>query len=207
MKKRHPVALSSPDALDGTSAPLPSQPADQTQKTPPRVSKPSAHHDQCGAPTADVESHRKRLREAFGNTMSDEFVDVLLGKLIEALRPGSLETLEEATVNAALAIIHSMHPQSELQALVAVEIVAAGFSGLRLLRQSQHLLTADYIETYGNYAIKLLRLQNDMIQTFERCRGGNKQTVEVRHLHIHSDAKAMVGIINPPDDQEGGDQK
>jgi hypothetical protein len=35
-----------------------------------------------------MESHRKRLREAFGNTMSDEFVDVLLGKLAEALRPG-----------------------------------------------------------------------------------------------------------------------
>jgi hypothetical protein len=38
---------------------------------------------------------------------------------------------------AALAIIHSMHPQSELEALLAVQIIAAGFSGLRLLRQSQ----------------------------------------------------------------------
>jgi hypothetical protein len=37
----------------------------------------------------DLESHRKRLREAFGNTMSDEFVDLFLGKLVEALRPGS----------------------------------------------------------------------------------------------------------------------
>ena len=32
--------------------------------------------------------HRKRLREALGNTLSDEFVDVILGKLVEALRPG-----------------------------------------------------------------------------------------------------------------------
>jgi hypothetical protein len=104
-----------------------------------------------------LESHRKRLREAFGNTMSDEFVDVLLGKLAEALRPGPFDALEEATMNAALAIIHSMQPQSELQALLAVQIIATGFSGLRLLRQSQQQMTEDFIDVYGNYAIKLLK--------------------------------------------------
>jgi hypothetical protein len=45
------------------------------------VRKPSPLHDQCLAPTADLEGHRKRLREAFGDTLSDEFVDVILGKL------------------------------------------------------------------------------------------------------------------------------
>jgi hypothetical protein len=88
------------------------------------------------APTPDLESHRKRLREAFGSTMSDELVEVLLGKLLEALRPASLQALEEPTVNAALAIIDSMHPQSELEALLAVQIIATGFSGLRMLRQA-----------------------------------------------------------------------
>ena len=160
------------------------------------------------APTPDLESHRKRLREAFGNTLSDEFVEVLLGKLIAALRPGSLESLDEATVNAALAILTSMHPQSELQALLAVEIIGVASSGLRLLRQSQQHLTQDYIDVYGNYAIKLLRLQNDLIQTFERLQRGNKQTVEVRHVHIHPGGQGVVGIINPPgDDREGGCQE
>ena len=135
--------------------------------------------------------------------MSDELVEVLLGKLLEALRPASLEALEEPTVNAALAIIDLMHPQSELEALLAVQIIATGFSGLRMLRQSQHHMTEDFIDVYGNYAIKLLRLQNDMIQTFDRYRRGNKQTVEVRHVHIHSGGQGVVGIINPPDDREG----
>jgi hypothetical protein len=35
---------------------------------------------QWKAPTPDLEGHRKRLREALGNTLSDEFVDVILGK-------------------------------------------------------------------------------------------------------------------------------
>ena len=34
--------------------------------------------------------------------MSDEFVDVILGKLLEALRPGLYDQLEEATLNAAV---------------------------------------------------------------------------------------------------------
>ena len=41
-------------------------------------------------------------------------------------------------------------------------------------------MTEDYINVYSGYAIKLLRLQNELIQTFDRYRRGNKQTVEVR---------------------------
>jgi hypothetical protein len=62
-----------------------------------------ARNDQWKAPTPDLEGHRKRLREALGNTLSDEFVDVILGKLVEALRPGLYDQLDEATLNAALA--------------------------------------------------------------------------------------------------------
>jgi hypothetical protein len=57
---------------------------------------------------------------------------------------------------------------------------------------------------YGNYAIKLLRLQAEMIHAFDRYRRGNKQTVEVRHVHIHSGAQGMVGIINSGKDDSGG---
>src|ERR1700724_2725708 len=37
----------------------------------------------------------------------------------------------EATLNAALATIDSMQPRSELQAILAVQIIATGFAGLR----------------------------------------------------------------------------
>ena len=158
--KRRPIPLLASEGVEQPPGALVPSGGLEGRQAPPRVRKPSPLNDQCVAPTPDLESHRKRLREAFGNTMSDEFVDVLLGKLAEALRPGPFDALEEPTMNAALAIIHSMQPQSELQALVAVQIIATGFSGLRLLRQSQQQMTEDFIDVYGNYAIKLLRLQN-----------------------------------------------
>ena len=206
--KRGPIPLKSPtEDQQPSSALVPISGADQERKAPARVRKPSSHNDQCLAPTSDLESHRKRLREAFGNTMSDEFVDVLLGKLVEALRPSPFDQLEEATLNAGLATIHGMRPQSELEALLAVQIIAAGFSGLRFLRQSHTQMTEDYIDVYGKYAIKLLRLQNEMIQTYERLRRGSKQTVEVRHVHIHSGGQGVVGIVNQAGEREGDGEK
>jgi hypothetical protein len=60
------------------------------------------HNDQCLAPTGDLEGDRVRLREAFGNTVSDEFVEVILGKLVEALRPSPFDKLDEPTLNGGL---------------------------------------------------------------------------------------------------------
>ena len=109
--KRRPIPLLASEGVEQPPGALvPSDGLEQERKTPPRARKPSPLNDQCVAPTPDLESHRKRLREAFGSTMSDELVEVLLGKLLEALRPASLQALEEPTVNAALAIIDSMHP-------------------------------------------------------------------------------------------------
>ena len=82
---------------------MPSPGSELDRKAPPRVRKPLPRNDQWKAPTSDLEGHRKRLREALGNTLSDEFVDVILGKLVEALRPGLYDQLDEATLNAALA--------------------------------------------------------------------------------------------------------
>src|SRR5438874_149123 len=84
--KRAPIRVgqgtgNDPALLDGQ------QIIGEKRKAPPRLRKPSPHHDQCLSPTADIEGHHARLRQAFGGTMSDEFVEVMLGKLTEALRP------------------------------------------------------------------------------------------------------------------------
>jgi len=79
---------------------------------------------------------------------------------------------------------------------MAVQIVATGLSGMRFLRQSHRHMTEDFIDVYGGYALKLLRLQTELIQTLDRHRRGNRQTVEVRHVHIYPGAQGLVGIVN-----------
>ncbi|MGB6797895.1 MAG: hypothetical protein WBE48_15365 [Xanthobacteraceae bacterium] len=204
--KRRPIALDpAPDgSVDLASAPLvPAEISAHSRTAPPRVLKPSRGNDQVCAPTPDLESHRAALRRVFG-TLSEDYSQTMFGKLVVALRPNPHEQLDEATLNAAIALVSSMEPKTELQALLAVEIAAIGFAGHKFLRQSQHHLDEVYIGVYGNYALKLLRLQLDMIRALDQHRRGNKQTVEVRHVHIHSGAQGVVGIVNAPGKSEGG---
>jgi len=160
------------------------------------------------APEAELQEHKAALRRVFGETLSDEFVDVMLTKLVSALRPGAHDVLDEVTVNAAIALIASAQPQSELEALIAVQIAATAFASLKFLQHSQHHLDETFIGVYGGYATRLLRLQLELIQALDRHRRGNKQTVEVRHVHIHSGAQGVVGIINSgKDDSRVGEDE
>jgi hypothetical protein len=196
--KRRPIALDPPPSASvGTvsEAHVLVNTDTGSRRVPPRVLKPSRGNDQVCAPTPDLESNRAALRGVFG-TLSEEYSQTMFGKLVAALRPNPFEQLDEATLNAAIALVASMEPKTELEALLAVEIAAIGFAGHKFLRQSQHHLDEIYIGVYGNYALKLLRLQLDMIHALDRHRRGNTQTVEVRHVHIYPGAQGMVGIVN-----------
>ena len=209
--KRRPIPLgpapdSSPAASVESTLPVRNENPAASRAPPPRVRKPSRLNDQVLAPTHDLEGNRAALRGVFG-TLSEEFSQTMFGKLVALLRPNPFEHLDEATLNAAIALVASMRPQSELEALLAVEIAGTAFAGQKFLRQSQHHLDENYINVYGNYAIKLHRLQLEMIQALDRLQRGNKQTVEVRHVHIHPGAQGLVGIVNSHEKPKGAGEK
>ena len=197
--ERLPVTLQATD-LVGPFQPLP----EVTQrKKPPRVRKPSARHDVIHAPTTDLDAHRAMLRTTFG-TFSEEFADTMMGKVISGLRPNAFDLLEEATLNAALATIASLRPQSEIEALMCVQIVIAGFSGLRMIELSQRHLSEENIAVYGGYARRLLNLQGELLQTLDRRQRGSSQSIVVKHVHIHPGAQGVVGIVNHDEGQSRG---
>ena len=75
---------------------------------------------------------------------------------------------------------------------------------LRMLELSQRHLGEDNIAVYGGYANKLIKLQNDLLQTLDRRRKGNSQSIVVKHVHIHSGAQGVVGIVNQDESQRRG---
>jgi hypothetical protein len=198
--ERLPVTLQATD-LVGPSQPVP----EAAQRTkPPRVRKPSSRHDLIYAPTADLESHRAMLRTTFG-TLSEEFADSMMGKIISGLRPNAYDILGEATLNAALATVASLRPESEIEALISVQLVIAGFSALRMMELSQRHLGEENIAVYGGYANKLIKLQNDLLQTLDRRRRGNSQSIVVKHVHFHAGAQGVVGIVNSDEARTRGE--
>jgi hypothetical protein len=203
MAERRPVPLQVTDVV-GPHLPIA---VEGHRKGPPRVRKPSSSHDVIHAPTSDTDAHRAQLREAFGDTLSDQFVEAMMGKLISGLRPNPFDVLEEATLNAAIAVISSIKATNEMEALMATQAVIAGFSGLRMMELSQRHLGEENIAVYGGYANRLLKLQSELLQTLDRRRRGNSQSIVVKHVHIHPGAQGVVGIVNQDEGHKrGGDQ-
>jgi hypothetical protein len=200
MAARLPVPLQTTDLVG------PFQPVTEVilRKKLPRVRKPSARHDVIYAPTTDLDAYQAMLRNTFG-TLSEEFADTMMGKVISGLRPNSYDLLEEATLNAALATVASLRPKSEMDALISVQAVIAGFSALRMLELSQRHLSEENIAVYGGYANKLIKLQNDLLQALDRRRRGNSQSIVVKHVHIHPGAQGVVGIVNHDEGQKRGE--
>jgi hypothetical protein len=172
-------------------------------KAPPRLQR-GERGGVVLAPQAQLQAHKAAFREVFGETLSDEFVDEMLTQLNSALLPGHWDRLEPRTLNAAIAIIASIKPQTELEALLAVQIVATGFAGLKFLQRGQMVLEEAYISVYGGFATRLMRLQLELVQALDKHRRGHKQTVQARHVHIHSGAQGVVGIINSGKDGSSG---
>ena len=55
-------------------------------------------------------------------------------------------------------------------------------------------MTEDYIDVYGGYAIKLLRLQNEMIQTFDRYRGVGREREPVAECTVEQACTSAGGV-------------
>jgi hypothetical protein len=206
--RREPVKwVSSPQEEGKQVVALTAAPAIGAKKGPPRLRKSPGRKDTIVAPTIGLEEYKAALRQVFGETRLDEFVDVMLTQLVSVLRPGPLDVLDEATLNTAIALIASVRPRNELEALIAVQIAATAFAGLEFLHLSQRHLEEAYIEVWGGHAIRLLRLELKLIQRLDKHRHSNKQKVRVEHVHIHAGAQGVSGISNSSKERDNEDAK
>jgi hypothetical protein len=56
----------------------------------------------------------------------------------------------------------------------------------------------------GGNAIRLIKLELELIQALDQHRRGNKQTVRVEHVHLHAGAQGVLGIVNSSKEKNGG---
>jgi hypothetical protein len=203
--RREPVKwVSSPQEEGKQVVALTAAPAIGAKKGPPRLRKSPGRNDTIVAPTIGLEEYKAALRQVFGKTRLDEFVDVMLTQLVSVLRPGPLDVLDEATLNTAIALIASVQPRSELEAVIALQIAATAFAGLKFLHLSQRHQDGVCVEVWGGFATRLLRLELELTETLDKHRRGHEQTVRVEHVHIHAGDQGMLKIVNSSKETDGG---
>lgn len=140
------------------------------------------------------------LALAFGTT-EGEVTNILLNSLINAACDGTpSHPPSEQDINGALAAVHGIRANDEIEAMLAVQMVATHFAATRALRRLKGSDMVPQQDGNGNLAVKLLRTFAAQTEALQRYRGKGQQKVTVEHVHVHTGGQAIVGSVS----QSGG---
>jgi hypothetical protein len=140
------------------------------------------------------------LELAFGTTEA-AVANILLNSLINAACDGTPSNPPtEQDINGVLAAVHGIGANDEIEAMLAVQMVATHFAATRALRRLKGSDTIHQQDSNGNLAVKLLRTFAAQTEALQRYRGKGQQKVTVEHVHVHTGGQAIVGSVS----QSGG---
>lgn len=146
------------------------------------------------------------LLDTFGAT-EPSFVDALVGDLVEAVHPNAVESLKAEQINRLVAAVHGIAPRDEIEAMLAVQMVAthkAAMDALRRLTSSGDIQQQD---SNGGMATKLLRTYAAQLEALHRYRSKGQQRVVVEHVHVYPGGQAIVGTVETRGEGVGSDSQ
>ena len=146
------------------------------------------------------------LALAFGTTEAG-VASILLNSLINAACDGTPgHPPSEQDVNGVLAAVHGIGANDEIEAMLAVQMVATHFAATRALRRLKGSDTVPQQDSNGNLAVKLLRTFTAQAEALQRYRGKGQQKVTVEHVHVHTGGQAIVGTVSQTGGGRGRDE-
>ena len=127
------------------------------------------------------------LVDAFATT-SEAFTTESLLQLAEmSIRDGEVNNDK---INAKLALLGAISPQNELEAALALEMIATHDLSLLMINRAKTASHIDAMREYGNLATKLSRTFAAQMKTLSDWRRGGEQVV--RHVHVYEGGRAVV---------------
>lgn len=125
--------------------------------------------------------HVLKLAETFGSA-SLPFSSDRLGDLINHFHANANRGASQSDINAALAFINGAKPQNEVEATLAVQMVATHDAAMRALAMIGKSEWVPQTQLFGNLAIKLLRTFTMQAEALAKLQRGGEQVV--RHVHV-----------------------
>jgi len=135
--------------------------------------------------------------------MSDDWNNRLVHDTIGTLWIFEADRDKERKLDAAVAALIGIGPTSELEGMMAAQLLASHYAAMECYRRS--MLPGQTFEGRSealNQANKLSRTHAALLDALNRHRGKGQQKVTVEHVHVHSGGQAIVGNVNGPG---GGD--
>lgn len=151
-------------------------------------------------PSVDDKNTLAGLTTATGSVDGD-FCHRLLNQVANSSTMGGLET--PAHVNAIAAAMTGLAPQSELEGMLAAQMVACHNAAMECLRRAcVKDQTFEGRKMNMTYADRFMRTFAVQVEALGKHRKGGQQKVVVEHVHVYPGGQAIVGNVN-----QGGGNK
>ena len=98
-------------------------------------------------------------------------------------------------LSASLALIHSLEPENELQAALAVDIACLHAASSNVLSRLASHCTESRTTVAANAATKLERAFHSAIKTFHLVKHGHKQEIHVHRMEMQPGSQTVVGQV------------
>lgn len=132
----------------------------------------------------------QKLRIAIKNATGTS--DLAIGeKILNKVSRGMTMEASVDRLNEVSALLPSVHPKDETEALLLGQFLALQDSGIKCLRLANLPDQGFYhVERLFLLANKLMNTANQTMQTLLKYRSGGQQTVQV--VHVHNEGQAIV---------------
>jgi hypothetical protein len=146
-----------------------------------------------GSPHSDEEGFSLQLLDVFG-TKSPDFWKQAIGRLGAILRCRGAQFPTQTELNAGLAAIDGMRPADEIEAMLALQMVATHETAMEMLTRAKQAEFMPQLDGCGTLAVKLLRTYTAQVEALARLRRGGEQRVIVQHVNVNDGGRAIVAV-------------
>jgi hypothetical protein len=130
---------------------------------------------------------------AIGTTSSD-FLEGLLKQLVSTGSQG--KEPDEAGINFMLAVVKSIEPRDEIEAMLAAQMASVHMATMTFARRLAHVENIPQQDSAERAFNKLARTFTAQMEALKRYRTGGQQKVTVEHVTVHEGGQAIVGNVS-----------
>jgi hypothetical protein len=156
-----------------------------------RTKKPKPESDSAALPT------RPHPISHFGGSDSEAWNRLIGTQVLDTLSTSS--RTDEKSQRDGIGIyqaLQNIKPRNEIEGMMVAQLIAAHNATMecyaRAMIEGQTMISR---RENLNAASKLSRTFTTLLETLNRYRGKGQQKVTVEHVHIHSGAQAVVGVV------------
>jgi len=137
------------------------------------------------------------VKQMLGIEDSSTLATRLHSQVVSVMQAVGHGPVKASDINDASALLAQIGPKDAVEGMLAVQMIGAHSAAMRCLSlASQDDQTFEGREVNYNRAVKLMRVYSAQVEALNKHRNKAKQTVVVKHVHVHEGGQAIVGSVS-----------